>query len=62
MKAVESAQLVTLCPRLATLASESGRNGLTFLPPYGQIPDGYEWSMAAADCAPSYGRGEGRGA
>jgi hypothetical protein len=61
MTAASSAQLVTLCQRLATLASESGRNGLTFLPPCGQIPDGYEWSMAAANCAPSYGRSEDRG-
>ena len=46
MTAGTSAQLVTICQRLATSASESGLNGLTFRPLCGQMLDGHEWSMA----------------
>jgi hypothetical protein len=55
------AQLVTVCQRLATSASESGRNRLTFLPPFGQILDGHEWSMAGTYWASSCHSGDGRG-
>ena len=56
-----STQLVTVCQRLATSASESGRNRLTFSPPCGQNVDGHERSMAGTDCAPSCPPGDGRG-
>ena len=46
MKAAMSAQLVTLCQRFGTSASESGRNLLTFMSLRGQMLDGHEWSMA----------------
>lgn len=61
MTADGSTQLVTLCKRLATSASESGRNRLTFLPPCGQILDGLDWSMAGINCVPSCRAGAGRG-
>jgi hypothetical protein len=56
-----SAQLVTVCQRFATSASDSGRNRLTFMSPYGQILDGHERSMAPTHCAPSCCTGDGRG-
>jgi hypothetical protein len=61
MTAAESTQLVTVCKRLATSASESGRNRLTFLPPCGQILDGLDGSMAGTNCVPSCRAGDGRG-
>ena len=61
MKAAVSAQLVTICQRLATSASESGRNGLTFRPLCGQILDGHEWSMAGTDRGQSSRPDEQRG-
>ena len=61
MKAAVSAPLVTICQRLGTSASGSGRTGLTFLSLCGQILDGHEWSMAATNCAPGYRSGGGRG-
>jgi hypothetical protein len=61
MKAAVSAQLVTVCQPLATSASESGRNRLTFLPPCGQILDGHEWSMAGRDRGQSSRPDEQRG-
>jgi hypothetical protein len=61
MKPTTSARLVTLCQRLATSASESGRNRLTFMSPYGQILDGRERSMAATSCASSCRTGDGGG-
>jgi hypothetical protein len=54
-------QLVTLCQPLATSASESGRDRLTFLSPCGQILDGHERSMAGTHCAPGRRPGDGRG-
>jgi len=61
MTAAAPSQLVTLCQPLATSASESGRNRITFLPPCGQILDGHERSMATTCCAPSCRAGDGRG-
>jgi hypothetical protein len=61
MKTAESPQLVTLCQPLATSPSESGRDRLTFLPPYGQILDGHQRSMAGTRCVPSPGAGDRRG-
>ena len=60
MRAAAPARLVTLCQRLATSASESGRNRLTFPPLCGQILDGHERSMAGTNCAPSCRPGDGR--
>ncbi len=61
MNAAKSPQLVTLCQRLATSASESGRNKLTFQLLCGQILDGHEWSMAGARCSPGCRPRDGRG-
>jgi hypothetical protein len=61
MKTAESTRLVTLCQRLATSASDSGRNRVTFASLRGQILDGHERSMATTRCAPSCRAGEGRG-
>ena len=60
MKAAVSAQLVTICQRLGTSASESRLNGLTFMPLCGQILDGHEWSMAGRDRGKSSRPGEQR--
>jgi hypothetical protein len=54
-------QLVTVCQRLATSTSESGRNRLTFTLLWGQNVDGHERSMAATRCASSCPAGDGRG-
>ena len=61
MSVAPPARLVTVCQPLATSASKSGRQRLTFLPLCGQIVDGHERSMAATGCAPSRRPGDGRG-
>ena len=61
MKAAVSAQLVTVCQPLATSASESGRNRLTFMSLRGQMLDGHEWSMAGTDREQSSRPDEQRG-
>jgi hypothetical protein len=61
MKAATSAQLVTVCQPLATSASESGRNRLTFMSLRGQMFDGHEWSMAGRDRGQSSRPDEERG-
>src|ERR1019366_264455 len=61
MKTAESTQLVTVCQRLATSASESERTRLTFASLRGQILDGLGGSMAGTDCVPGCRAGGGRG-
>jgi hypothetical protein len=61
MKAATPTQLVTICQPLATSASESGRNRLTFMSLRGQTLDGHEWSMAGTGRGCCSRPGEHRG-
>ncbi|MGB7555051.1 MAG: hypothetical protein WBM04_11810, partial [Candidatus Korobacteraceae bacterium] len=60
MRPHQSAQLVTVCQRLATSSSDSGHKRLTFPPLFGQTSDGHQRSMAGSNSSPSCRPGDGR--